>query len=274
MQRLYHFYSLFKEYVVFSFLVLLSILLLTQNDNEQVRRIRSLAIGMVGAFQTTVSIFPNVFVLQRENELLRRMNVNLADEVNQLREARLENMRLRSMIALKESSHTPLIAGKIVAKNLNLLRNTVTLNVGENDSVASGMPVVTGEGLVGRVIATSGGYAVGQVLLNVDFRASAKVQRTRVDGIIAWDGKVLLLKNVAKSLDVRPGDAIVTSQYSNAFPPNIKIGIVGTVTEIPGNLFKRVEVVPAVDFVRLEEAFVLNYVPSLERMKLEEKSQK
>ena len=274
MQRLYQFYFLFKEYIVFSLLVLVSIVLLTQNDNEQVRRIRSLAVGMIGALQNAVSIFPNVFVLQHENELLRRMNVNLADEVNQLREARLENMRLRSMISLKETSHVQLVAGKIVAKNLNLLRNTLTLGIGENDGVGVGMPIITGEGLVGRVIAVSGGYAVGQVMLNVDFRASAKVQRSRVDGIIAWDGKVLVLKNVAKSLDVRPGDAIVTSQYSNAFPPNIKIGVVGTVTEMPGNLFKRVEVVPAVDFVRLEEAFVLNYLPTIEKMRLEEKSQK
>jgi rod shape-determining protein MreC len=274
MQRLYQFYILFKEYIIFSLLVLISIVLLTQNDNEQVRRIRSLAVGMFGAFQNTISIFPNVFVVQRENELLRRMNVNLADEVNQLREARLENMRLRSMITLKESSHTQLVAGKIIAKNLNLLRNTVTLNVGENDGVGVGTPIITGEGLVGRVIAVSGGYSVGQMMLNIDFRASAKVQRSRVDGIIAWDGRVLLLKNVAKSLEVRPGDAIVTSQYSNAFPPNIKIGVVGTVTEMPGNLFKRVEVIPAVDFIRLEEAFVLNYLPTIEKMKLEEKSQK
>lgn len=274
MQRLYQFYFLFKEYIIFSLLVLISIVLLTQNDNEQVRRIRSLAVGMFGAFQNTISIFPNVFVVQRENELLRRMNVNLADEVNQLREARLENIRLRSMITLKESSHTQLVAGKIIAKNLNLLRNTVTLNVGENDGVGVGMPIITGEGLVGRVIAVSGGYSIGQMMLNIDFRASAKVQRSRVDGIIAWDGKVLLLKNVAKSLEVRSGDAIVTSQYSNAFPPNIKIGVVGTVTEMPGNLFKRVEVTPAVDFVRLEEAFVLNFLPTIEKMKLEEKSQK
>jgi rod shape-determining protein MreC len=274
MQRLYQLYFLFKEYIVFSFLVLVSIALLTQNDNEQVRRIRSLAVGMVGAFQSTISVIPNVFEMQRENEMLRRMNVNLADEVNQLREARLENMRLRSMIALKETSTTKLIAGKIVAKNLNLLRNTLTMNIGENDGVAVGMPIVTGEGLVGRVIAVSGDYAVGQAMLNADFRASAKVQRSRVDGIIAWDGKSVMLKNIAKSLDVRPGDAIVTSEYSNVFPPNIKIGVVGSVTEVPGSLFKRVEVVPAVDFVKLEEAFVVNFTPSFEKIHLEEKSQK
>ena len=274
MQRLYQFYFLFKEYIVFSFLVLVSVTLLTQNDNEQVRRIRSLAVGMVGALQGTIASVPNIFALQRENEFLRRMNVNLADEVNQLREARLENMRLRSMIALKESSHTSLVAGKVIAKNLNLLRNTITMNIGEQEGVVPGMPIVTGEGLVGRVIAVSGGYAVGEVMLNVDFRASAKVQRSRVDGIVAWDGRTLMLKNIAKSLDVRPGDAVVTSEYSNVFPSNVKIGVVGSVTEVPGSLFKRVEIVPAVDFVKLEEAFVVQFLPNIEKIRLEEKAQK
>ena len=46
---------------------------------------------------------------------------------------------------------------------------------------------------------TSTRYAVGQLVLNKDFRASAKIQRSRVDGIIAWEGGVcMVLKNVAK----------------------------------------------------------------------------
>lgn len=66
----------------------------------------------------------------------------------------------------------------------------------------------------------------------------------------------------------------MTSEYSNVFPPNIKIGVVGAVTEIPGSLFKRVEIVPAVDFVKLEEAFVVVFRPNIEKIRLEEKSQK
>ncbi len=268
-QRLYQYLFLFKEYVLLSVLVSVSLALLIINDNPQIRQIRSLTVGSIGAIQQTFSFIPNITALQRENDLLRRVNVHLADEVNQLREARLENIRLRSMIALRETSTTPLIGAKIVAKNLNLLRNTITLDAGSDDSVHIGNPIVTGEGLVGRVIAVSGNYAIGQLLINVDFRASAKVQRSRVDGIIAWDGKTLLLKNVAKTQDVKEGDAVITSEYSNAFPPGIKIGIVSAIAEIPNSLFKRIEVVPTVNLTHTEETFVMDYVPSLERLSLE-----
>ncbi len=268
-QRLYQYLFLFKEYVVFVSLISISIILLVVNDNAQIRQIRSLTVGSLGVIQQTFSWIPNITALQRENELLRKVNVNLSDEVNQLRESRLENIRLRSMIALQETSSVKLIGAKVVSKNLNLLRNALTLNVGSDDKVIIGNPIVTGEGLVGRIVAVSGSYSIGQMIVNVDFRASAKIQRSRVDGIIAWDGKSILLKNVAKTQDVKEGDAVITSEYSNAFPPGIKIGIVSKISEMQNSLYKRIEVIPTVNLTQSEEVFVMDYVPSLERMALE-----
>ncbi|MBI2429971.1 MAG: rod shape-determining protein MreC [Ignavibacteriales bacterium] len=269
LQRIYQYLFLFKEYVLLVVLVAISIILMVFNDNSQVRFIRSITIGTIGAIQQTFAFIPNIASLQNENELLRKVNVTLADEVNQLRESRLEIIRLRSMIALKETSSISLTAGKIVAKNMNLLRNTFTLDIGANDSVHVGNPIVTGEGLVGRVVAASGNYSIVQIVFNVDFRASAKVQRSRVDGILAWDGKTLVLKEIAKSQDVKEGDAIITSDYSNAFPPGIKIGIVSKITEIPNSLFKKIEVAPTVNFTMTEEVYVMDFIPSLERIVLE-----
>jgi rod shape-determining protein MreC len=268
-QRLYQYFFLFKEYVLLVLLVSLSLALLVINDNTQIRQIRSLTVGTIGVIQKTFSFLPNLSALQQENELLRKVTVNLADEVNQLRESRLENIRLRSMIALRETSAITLTAAKVVAKNFNLLRNTLTIDVGTSDSIHIGNPIVTGEGLIGRVIAVSSNYAIAQMIVNVDFRASAKIQRSRVDGIIAWDGKTLLFKNVAKTLDVKEGDAIITSEYSNAFPPGIKIGIVSAVNEIANSLFKKIEVTPTVNLTQTEEVFVMDYIPSLDRITLE-----
>ena len=269
LQRFYQYLFQFREYVLLVVLVSVSLVLLVANDNTQVRRIRSLTVGTLGVVQQTFSFIPNISTLQRENEVLRSVNVNLADEVNQLREARLENIRLRALLALRETSSVKLTGAKVVSKNLNLLRNALTLNVGMKDSVKVGNPIVTGEGLVGRITAVSGSYSIGQLIVNIDFRASAKVQRSRVDGIIAWDGKTLLLKNVAKTLDVKKGDAVITSEYSNAFPPGIKVGIVSAVSEIPNSLFQRIEVIPTVDLTQTEEVFVMDFVPSLDRMALE-----
>jgi rod shape-determining protein MreC len=273
MRRLFHIVQSFKEYFILTFFIVFSIILMAENDNQQIHQIRALSIGIFGRIQESVSFLPNFFQLEKENEILRRTNVNLADEVNQLREAKLENIRLRRLIGLKETSKFGLISAKVVGKTLDLLRNNITLNVGEKDGLAPGMPIITEAGLVGKVAATSSNYAIGQIILNSDFRASARVQRSRVDGILTWEGgQYSLLKNVAKTLDVRTGDMVETSDYSTLFPPNIRIGVVASVTEQPGSLFKRIEVENAVDFATLEEVFVINAKPDSLRIRFEERA--
>ncbi len=272
MRRLYDILFHFKEYLLFAFLLLVSIALLALNDTSQIRRIRSLTIGAIGFLQDAAGFIPNYFDLKRENTTLRELNVTLADEASRLREASLENIRLRSLLELKEQTAYRYVSANVVGKNLQLLRNTITLDVGEDDGVKENMPVVTDAGLVGRIIATGNRYAIGQIMLNKDFRASGKVQRGRVDGIVAWEGgEKLSLKNVAKTLDVKPGDVVITSEYSSIFPPGIKIGVVAATIQEPAGLFQRVEISPSVDFSRLEEVFVVTHVPDSSRIALEQR---
>lgn len=272
MQIIYQYIINHKEYAVAAGLVALSVVLLMLNDNVQVRQIRALAISTIGTLQESLSFVTSITTARSENAALRRTAIELADEVNQLREARLENIRLRSMIALRETTTSHYVAGKVIAKTVNLLRMTMTLRVGSDDGVFVGNPVVTGDGIVGKVIAVSAGYCIVQTMLNVDFRVSGKVQRSRVDGIVGWDGKSLILKNVVKSMDVRPGDAIITSQYSSAFPDGLKIGIVGEVREIPGSVFHAITITPCANFVEAEEVFVMDFQPQIERIVLESKT--
>jgi rod shape-determining protein MreC len=273
MQRLVNIILLFKEYFVLTLLVIFSLILLSSNDNVQIRAIRSYTVGFVGLFQEGLSIIPNVFELRRENEILRQLNVNLSDEVNRLREARLENIRLRTMLSLKERNDFKLVTADIVGKSLNLLRNTITLNAGESNGLHTDMPIISETGLVGKLIATSSHYSIGQLMLNKDFRVSAKIQRSRIDGIVAWDGgEILHLKNVSKTQDVREGDIVTTSEYSNLFPPDIKIGFISKVAEKAGSLFKEIDITPSVEFPSLEQVFIVTALLDSERVSLEKKT--
>ncbi|MEW6511158.1 MAG: rod shape-determining protein MreC [Bacteroidota bacterium] len=270
LRRLYDFAVLFKEYLVVALLLGTSIALMASNDTPQIRTIRSFTVVSLGFLQEIFGAIPNYFDLRHENQVLRELNLTLADEVNRLREARLENLRLRQMLGLKERPQVSSVAANVIGKNLQLLRNTITLDVGEADGVHVNMPVVSDNGLVGKVVATASRYAVAQILLNKDLRVSAKIQRSRVDGIIRWEGgSVLTLTNVAKTLDVQTGDVVITSEYSSMFPAGIRIGVVTAARPMEGSLFQAVEVAPAVDFSRLEEAFVLRTVPDSARIALE-----
>jgi len=270
LKRLYDIVLLFREYLLVALFLLISVILLALNENNQIRTIRSLAVVTVGFLQDAVGFIPNYFELRRENTVLRELNLTLSDEVSRLREARLENIKLRLLLGLKERAEYKYIGANVVGKNLQLLRNTVTIDIGENDGVRANMPLVTESGLAGKISFAGSRYAVGQLLLNKELRVSAKVQRSRVDGIIRWEGgRNLTLQNVAKTLDVQVGDIVITSDYSSLFPPGIKIGIVNSTRQVPGALFQVVEVTPGVDFTRLEQLFVVVFVPDTSRLTLE-----
>jgi rod shape-determining protein MreC len=274
LKKLGYFILDLKEYITLAVLIVISLILIFLNDNPQIRFLRAAAITSFGTVQSGLSAIPNVFEMERENKQLRENNIKLANEIASLKESKLENIRLTRFLNFKEKNILGVVSGKIINKSLLQTRNTITLNVGESDSVAVNMPVITDAGLVGRIVATSRNYSIAQILYNKDMRITVKVQRNRLDGILSYDGvSSILVNNIQKSADVNVGDVIITSEYSNIYPAGLPIG---TVTETGNldNLFKKVVVTPLVDFSVLEEVFILKFVSSKERAELEKTFQK
>jgi rod shape-determining protein MreC len=258
-----------KDYLILTLLVVISLFLIFSNDNVQIRFLRAVAVGVVGTVQSGMSVVPNVFEVQKENEFLREKNIQLANELSTLKEAKLENIRLSRTLGLKDKNISGVIIARIVNKSLVQARNTITLNVGESDSVKVNMPVITDDGLVGRVVSVSKNYSIAQILYNRNLNISVKNQRSRVDGILNYDGAGnLVINNVPKSADVKQGDIIITSPYSNYFPAGVPVGTVIEEGNL-NNLFKKVVVDPSVSFTDLEEVFVLKHLPEKERIDLE-----
>ena len=270
MQILLGFLRTFREYIVFIVLVSLSLILITNSDSAAVRVLRSFTIVTFATLQSSSNWMADVFSPRQDDQILRDVNVNLLEEVMRLRRLQQENIELRRKIGFRERSSYPLVAAEIVGKNLAIGQNMVTLDVGENDSVSVNMPIINEEGLVGKIVATTARYSIGMLALHRDFRATAKVKRSRVDGIIAYrSGSSLLLQNVGKTADALPGDTIVTSEYSNVFPPEILIGIITAIGPGDGGLFSNIDVQPRVDFLALERVFVVRFHVDSERREIE-----
>jgi len=258
-----------KEYLILSLLIVTSLTLIFSNDNSQVRFLRAVAVGFIGVIQSGFSAVPNVFEIQKENEFLREKNIELSNEVSALKEAKLENIRLTKLLGIKDKNVPGVIIAGIVNKSLVQARNTITLNVGESDSVKVNMPVITDDGLVGRIVSSSRHYSIAQILYNRGLSVSVKIQRNRVDGILNYDGAGnLIISNIPKSADVKVGDIVITSEYSSYFPSSIPVGTVIEEGNLD-NLFKKIIVSPLVNFPGLEEVFVLKYLPDKEKLDLE-----
>lgn len=143
---------------------------------------------------------------------------------------------------------------------------TLLLYVGA-EPVERNSPVVSAEGLVGRVILTAGPYAKVQLLTDRAASVGAMIVRTRRQGIVRGLARGSLeMVYVPLQADVRPGDRVISAGIDGVFTRGIPIG---TVTRVePGSeLFHRIEVAPAVDFGGLDQVYILRREPVPENLK-------
>jgi len=261
-----------REYLTFSALVLVSLILLSVGNSSKSHLVAQIAVEVVGVTKSITNIFSNFYDIQDENRKLRKTNILLLSELSQLREEKLENIRLRRLLGFKEKTNNyEFIPADVVGKTLVSPYNYIILNAGSNEGVEFNMPVISESGVVGKIMKVGKNYSVAMILYHKDFRASVKIQRTRVDGILGWEGgEFLSVFNVSKTMDVEVGDVVITSEYSTIFPPGFEIGVVAEIDNSVAGLFKVIKVKPAVDFTKIEEVFIIKYKSDLEREKIEQ----
>ncbi|MFZ2322948.1 MAG: rod shape-determining protein MreC [Ignavibacteriaceae bacterium] len=262
-------WSSFKEYIILIILLIISLTLLSQNNNAGIQKVRSLAFG---TFASVTSIFTDVFNvsnLKKDNQELRRTNAELMLQMSKLREYGIVNNDLKNLLNFKDSTDFSLISATVVSKSLTKSQGTITLNAGKNQSVKVGMPVITDKGLVGIVFSTSDNYSIARTLTNVDLKLTIKSERTRENAIMKWNGDWLVMINVPKTFDIKKGDRIVTSEISSIVPFPLPVGVVADIGDIEKGIFNEVRVQPFVDFQRVENVFILGIVKSKEIDNLE-----
>jgi rod shape-determining protein MreC len=196
--------------------------------------------------------------LEEENRELRRKIAALQGEVNYYREMSLEGGRLKKVLALEESTVYPTIAARVVGNEGSSPFRTILINRGSRDGVKDGLPVISPDGVVGRVIETSWNYA--KILLVTDYNSNidSLVQGSRAQGILQGGGhRLSRLKYVQRTEEVKVGEAVVTSGLGGMFPKGLMLGTVARADKKDPGLFQTIEVVPSVDFSKIEEVLVL-----------------
>ncbi|HEY3874319.1 MAG TPA: rod shape-determining protein MreC [Candidatus Kapabacteria bacterium] len=270
MRRFLDFLIAFKEYVALTFFIAASLTMIAVSRTTDVMPLRAFATGLVGAIQSTYAWIPNPIALERENTALESKSIELASEVGRLRRAEAENRELRRLLGIAPHPDWKLRPAEVVGKTTTFERNMLTIDLGAEDSIVPGMAVVTDAGLVGRIYATSQHFSLVQMMYNTDLRVAAKIARTRVEGIISWEGgPSLVMRDIPKALDVQLGDLIVSSEYSSFFPADVAIGTIDSIAPERNSLFRRVLVNPSVDFFRVEHVYVIVKDISKERERLQ-----
>jgi rod shape-determining protein MreC len=208
-----------------------------------------------------LSVFKNyIFLanLRGENRQLQEEISRLKQENNDLRESAQGFERLRNLLLLKERVPLTMITAEVLSSSPSAWLRTTVINKGERDGVKKDMPVVTWEGVVGRILRTSPHTAVVLLVIDRNSAVDALIQRTRTQGIVEGEGgSRCSVRYVPRGEDVQVGDTIITSGMEGIFPKGLSLGEVARVVKKDYGLFQEIEIAPSVHFSRLEEVMVI-----------------
>lgn len=215
---------------------------------------------ITGAHDGIVSVGRGYALLvrtNRENGRLRETVNRLTLENQAMNELLLENERLRASLAFRKQNPPASIVAEVIAKETSPSSSTFTVNKGSNDGVVRDLPVITQDGVVGRVLTTLPGTSKIMLITDPGSTIAVRVQRNREEGLLEGKLDRCALKYVSYYVDVQEGDLLVTSGLDGIFPKGLPVGAVSSVSKHESSSFQKVVADAAVRISRVEEVLIL-----------------
>jgi rod shape-determining protein MreC len=226
------------------------------------RPVQDGVVTLLRPFTDAAGSVRDLFAVRAENQRLRDEVADLEARRRSMTDLERENAELRELLELADAD-LETVAARVVALAPSGFEWTMTIDIGTTDGVARNMPVVNGDGLVGRVIQTT--PSASRVLLAIDPSFSAAARSARTGEIGAVDGRggePMTMRPLDPAADLQLGDEIVTSAYQGGvFPSGIPIGTVTAVGDDASPLVREVQVSPFVDFTRIHHVLVVRSAP-------------
>ena len=180
-------------------------------------------------------------------------------------ELQKENDRLRGMLGYADSiGVSQYVTGRVIGKSNGVWFDMITIDVGRKHGVEAGMPVMCGDGLVGRVTDVGSDWSKVTSIIDSSVNVAVTVERTRDNCMV----RGVFSSNSAKSslelyylptdlTDLVPGDIIMTSGLGGIYPKGIRVGTVEEVMLDTDTSGIKAVVAPSVDFLHVEEIMVI-----------------
>ncbi len=211
-----------------------------------------------------VSAPSDVVSLQQRNAQLESEISGLQTQVIQLQQQLTDTQVLAALVDFSQSNPESVYkAASVIGRDPSPFLHYIIINVGSNDGVRSGMPVVTNQGLIGRVDAVIADAARVQLVTDPSSAVNVRLQNADTDAVLV--GSVtgdLGLEMISQDVEVQEGDVVLTSGLGGDYPPDLLIGQLLNLRKRDYELFQEASVQSTVDFARLEIVLVImNFKP-------------
>jgi rod shape-determining protein MreC len=199
--------------------------------------------------------------VRAQNELLRSENARLRTELLEAKRAGSESVRYQRLLGLRNAVTAETLVARVIAIDVSPYFRVARIQLDRGEAlVQRGMPVITSEGVVGRINRTSG--ETSDILLSVDPRSAIDVVLPRSGGRGILKGKPgengyrCAIEYLMQGEQAKEGDVVVTSGLGG-FPRDLPVGRISKLMKNSAGLTQDIEVTPDVDFGRLSEVLVV-----------------
>jgi rod shape-determining protein MreC len=225
-------------------------------------------------FRDLFNFVGDAFGAKGENKRLKKDLARARAQLAAAQTAVRENEILRGMVNLPKRAGFPQgtnpVTARVIARSPTDWYSTIQVDKGSSDGIRSKQPVVTGDGLVGKVTGVTSGTATVTLITDGSSHVSAEVMPVGANGILqpaVGDPADLRLDFVRKGRLIRRGLTVVTSGFTSGpleslYPRGIPIGTVKSVNPNEIETYQRVHVQPFADFHRLDYVQVLTARPA------------
>jgi rod shape-determining protein MreC len=194
---------------------------------------------------------------REENVKLQAAVRDLSLRVQALAQTQEENTRLHRLLRVKDNLTFQGLAAHVVGRAPGYLSNVLYIDLGTSDGVRVDAPVLSQNGVVGRVIVSSPHYSQVQLITNADASVGVMVERSHSPGILRGSGDALLdLTYIGNTEPVNVGEPVVTSGLDGIFPKGLPVGRV-VESKRGRSVFQSIRVEPSADMLRIEEVLIL-----------------
>jgi rod shape-determining protein MreC len=202
--------------------------------------------------------------LRQRNSELEAELANLQTEIIGLQQQVAEIEILSGLVDFSRAQpEIETKAAAVIAVDPSPFLKYVIINSGSDDGLRRGMPVVTSQGLAGRISAVTATAAQVQLITDPAASINVRIQPAEADAVMLGSitGEISL-DLISQDADVKPGDLVLTSGLGGNYPPNLLIGQLASVRQEATALFQTAAVQPVVDFSRLEIVLIIiNFQP-------------
>lgn len=208
-----------------------------------------------------VGTIGQLFYLEHQNVELKQKLLLYNSMKLELSELTAQNSQLKGLLDLKNAaSHWSLVSASVISRNPDSWFETVVINRGTRQGVRPGMAVIVPQGVVGRVVSSSPVSSTVMLILDPQSGVGAEDVRSQSAGTVNGQDPItgsLTFQLFSHHPNVMVGDAVVTSSYSEYYPPGLLIGQVSHVARTAYGLTETATVTPAVNFNELSDVMVV-----------------